>query len=78
MLEALRGAGPGWQLCGLDFSRAALEHCRERGLGEVVEGSVDALPFPDGVFEVVVSLNVLYFAGVGAGRLCSAGRSLTK
>jgi len=68
MLEALREAGPGWEWCGLDFSPAALEHCRARGLDTVVEGSVDALPFPDGVFEVVVSLDVLYFAGVDEGR----------
>lgn len=43
---------------GLDISPGMLEKARERGL-EVVEGSADALPFPDQSFDAVYSFKVL-------------------
>jgi SAM-dependent methyltransferase len=68
MLERLRQAEPGWSCCGLDFSEGALRHARARGLEELLEGRVDALPFKDASFDVVVSLDVLYFSGVDEAR----------
>jgi SAM-dependent methyltransferase len=64
MLEQLRRAEPGWSCCGLDFSEGALAHARARGLEKLQQGSVDALPYEDSSFDVVMSLDVLYFAGV--------------
>src|SRR5882672_1390799 len=39
----------------LDSSWQALEYCRERRLPRVCRGSVSALPFPDGTFDLVTS-----------------------
>ncbi len=68
MLERLRQTEPGWSCSGLDFSEGALAHARARGLVELRQGSVDALPYADESFDVVVSLDVLYFAGVDEAR----------
>jgi ubiquinone/menaquinone biosynthesis C-methylase UbiE len=43
---------------GIDISSGMLAMARGRGL-TVVQGSVDALPFPDGFFDVVASFKVL-------------------
>lgn len=64
MMEVLRRENPSCQISGLDFSRQAIEHTRQRGLADLTQGSVDALPFPDATFDAVVSLDVLYFEGV--------------
>jgi SAM-dependent methyltransferase len=65
MMAVLRGrGGPAWEISGIDFSPAALEHTRRRGFTDVTQGSVHALPFADESFDVVISLDVLYFAGV--------------
>jgi SAM-dependent methyltransferase len=48
----------------LDASCLALGFCRRRGLSRLVAGSVEALPFGDGVFDAVTSLDVLYHAAV--------------
>ncbi|MCE9517979.1 MAG: class I SAM-dependent methyltransferase [Verrucomicrobia bacterium] len=64
MMEALRRENKSWQISGLDFSPQAIEHTRQRGFTNLTQGSVDALPFADATFDVVVSLDVLYFEGV--------------
>lgn len=64
LLEKLRRTQPQWQITGLDISPTALTLARERGFEDLVGGSVDDLPFADGEFDAVVSLDVLYFAGV--------------
>jgi SAM-dependent methyltransferase len=64
MMEVLRNRERGWEINGLDFSSRAIDHTRGRGFANVSEGSVNALPYPDESFDVVVSLDVLYFEGV--------------
>lgn len=64
MLEVLRRENRSWQIGGLDFSSRALAHVRERGFSDVMQARVDAMPYPDASFDAVVSLDVLYFAGV--------------
>ena len=59
LLRRLHAAQPDWRLTGLDFSAVACEFARERTGGEVVLGSVAALPFPDASFDAVVSCDVL-------------------
>ncbi|MDB4214575.1 class I SAM-dependent methyltransferase [Burkholderiaceae bacterium] len=45
---------------GLDVSRYALENCETEVIGRLHLGSADDLPFPDGSFNAVVSLNTLH------------------
>jgi len=59
LLRRLRVARPGWRLTGLDASPVACELARSRAGVEVVQGSVDALPFGDGSFAAVISCDVL-------------------
>lgn len=44
---------------GVELSSHALPYLRRRELANVVQGTVSRLPFADGVFDVVVSLDVL-------------------
>lgn len=44
---------------GVELSPTSAELARERGTGEVVEGSVMDMPFDDGSFELTVSLDVI-------------------
>lgn len=55
------------QVTGLDVSPVALECCRERGCGRLVCGSVNALPFADGTFDLVTSFDVFTSQGVDDG-----------
>ncbi|TMM05722.1 MAG: class I SAM-dependent methyltransferase, partial [Actinobacteria bacterium] len=45
----------GWSAVGIDLSEDMLETARGRGL-EVVQGSAEELPFPDGTFDAAVSV----------------------
>ena len=58
LLRRLHEARPLWSLTGLDLSPLACELARERTGGEVVQGSIAALPFPAGTFDAVVSCDV--------------------
>lgn len=51
---------PGLEAFGLDISRYALEHCEPAVAGRLQHGSADALPFPDGAFECVLSINTIH------------------
>lgn len=59
LLRRLHGARPQWTLTGLDFSPLACELARERTGGEVVQGSVAALPFADAQFDAITSCDVV-------------------
>jgi SAM-dependent methyltransferase len=52
------------RVAGLDFSALALRLSRMRGCNRLVQASVTDLPFASGIFDLVVSLDVLYFANV--------------
>jgi SAM-dependent methyltransferase len=44
---------------GLEPAGASLEAARARGVGEVVEGSIEALPFADDQFDLAAALDVI-------------------
>ena len=44
---------------GLESSPEAAERARARGVGDIVEGSLEAMPFPAGGFDLAVTLDVL-------------------
>ena len=60
----LRFLGGYGAVTGLDVSPVALGCCRERRFRRLVCGSVNALPFPDAVFDLVTSFDVLTSRGV--------------
>jgi SAM-dependent methyltransferase len=67
MLTRVRERFPEASLSGIDFSERAVELTRRRNLGAtLVQGTVDALPFADASFDVVLSLDVLIVGGVNA------------
>lgn len=55
-LELLTAFGA---VTGLEPSGASLEVARGRGVGRVVAGSIEAMPFDDGSFDVATSLDVI-------------------
>jgi ubiquinone/menaquinone biosynthesis C-methylase UbiE len=71
MLNALRKASPEAEMTGLDVSSIAVERCRERGFADVMNGSVEQMPFPDATFDLVLSLDVLYHKDVAEERSVS-------
>jgi SAM-dependent methyltransferase len=50
-----RGFG---RACGVDLSEEAVRLCAHRGLADVAVGDLNALPFPDGTFDCVMSCDV--------------------
>jgi ubiquinone/menaquinone biosynthesis C-methylase UbiE len=51
---------PGLEAFGLDISRYALMHCEKEVIGRLHLGTAESLPFPDGSFDCVVSLNTVH------------------
>jgi len=45
---------------GIDLAPEAVSFCRQRGLNNVQEGDIHALPFPDASFDAVICSSVLY------------------
>ena len=65
MLARLRERFPQASLTGMDYVERALELTRQRNLNvALVQGSADALPFGDGEFDVVLSLDVIVLRGI--------------
>ena len=65
MLSYVRAAFPQASLTGMDFSQRALELTAQRELGaNLVQGSIDALPFADAEFDVLISLDVIVLHGI--------------
>ncbi len=55
---------PKVQLTGIDFIASAVEFTQQRNLGTVKQASVENLPFPNGYFDLVMSLDVVCSEGV--------------
>jgi ubiquinone/menaquinone biosynthesis C-methylase UbiE len=51
---------PGLEAFGLDVSHYALMHCEPEVVGRLHLGSAISLPFPDGAFDCVLSLNTIH------------------
>ncbi len=51
---------PGLEAFGLDISYYALMHCEREVVGRLHLGSAESLPFPDGSFDCVISLNTIH------------------
>lgn len=49
---------------GIDISRDALQFCKIRDLKNILQASVMNLPFRDGTFDLIISLDVLYHSWV--------------
>jgi SAM-dependent methyltransferase len=60
LLHDLRAAVPSLSITGLDVSMYALTHAMADTHGRLVRGSADRLPFRDGTFDLVLSINVLH------------------
>jgi SAM-dependent methyltransferase len=54
------------RVVGVDLAWEALEPARGRGLERLARGSVEQLPFRDGVFDVATSFEVVYHLGVAS------------
>jgi ubiquinone/menaquinone biosynthesis C-methylase UbiE len=50
---------------GIDLSLEAISFCRQRGLANVREGDISAMPFADASFDAVICSSVLYHRWVG-------------
>lgn len=82
-LELVAGQLSGGFLAGIDPSSAMVAQtsarCRRQiaaGLVQLELGTVEALPFPDGRFDVVYSVHTLYFWPNAAAGLCEIARVL--
>jgi ubiquinone/menaquinone biosynthesis C-methylase UbiE len=51
---------PGLEVFGLDISEYAVMRCPSEVVGRLHLGSADRLPFPDGSFDAVISINTLH------------------
>lgn len=60
LMRDLLGECRGLEVYGLDISQYALEHCHPDVVGRLVRGSADRLPFGDGAFSVVLSINTIH------------------
>ncbi len=64
-MERLRERFDPQELMGVDICEEALEYCAGRGLERTECCSIETLPFEDGYFDLVVSLNVICHYAVG-------------
>jgi SAM-dependent methyltransferase len=60
LVKDLMQACPGLEAFGLDISEYALMHCEKEVIGRLHLGTCEHLPFPDGSFAAVLSLNTLH------------------
>ena len=60
LVKDLMQVCPGLEAFGLDISEYALMHCEPEVVGRLHLGSGDRLPFPDGSFSAVISINTIH------------------
>ncbi len=70
LVKDLLDALPGLEVFGLDISEYALMHCHPDVIGRLHLGSADHLPFPDGSFDCVISLDAVH--NLPRARACKA------
>ncbi|NMM46715.1 class I SAM-dependent methyltransferase [Rhodospirillaceae bacterium KN72] len=60
LVKDLVDALPGLEVYGLDISEYAMMNCHPNVVGRLHLGSADHLPFPDGAFSAVISLDTIH------------------
>lgn len=60
LVKDLMIACRGLEAFGLDISEYAIMHCEPEVIGRLHLGSCEHLPFPDGSFDAVISINTLH------------------
>jgi SAM-dependent methyltransferase len=60
LMHDLVGAVPGLEVVGLDVSAYALDRVMHGMRGRVMRGTAQQLPFADGAFDLVLSINTLH------------------
>jgi ubiquinone/menaquinone biosynthesis C-methylase UbiE len=60
LLHDFLAATPGLEVHGIDISRYGIEHAMESVKDKILEGSAARLPFADGYFDLVISINTLH------------------
>jgi len=60
LVKDLLAACPGLEVFGVDVSTYALMNCEPEAIGRLHRGSADDLPFPDGSFAAVISINTVH------------------
>lgn len=60
LVKDLMAVCPGLQVYGLDISDYAIRRCEPEARRRLVVGTADRLPFRDGSFDVVLSINTLH------------------
>jgi ubiquinone/menaquinone biosynthesis C-methylase UbiE len=60
LVKDLMSVCPGLEVFGVDVSRYAMMKCEPEVVGRLHVGSADDLPFPDGSFQAVLSLNTIH------------------
>jgi len=77
-LALQRAAARGAHVSGIDISPTLLSIAHERvGEAALVEGGIDALPFPDHSFDAALAVNALQFAFDPTAALAELARVLT-
>ena len=60
LVKDLMTVCPGLEAFGIDVSEYALMHCEREVVGRLHLGSATRLPFPDGSFNAVISINTVH------------------
>lgn len=60
LVKDLMHVCPGLEAFGIDISDYALAHCEVEAAGRLQRASADALPFPDGSFDAILSINTIH------------------
>lgn len=67
---------PGYETVGVDRSAAALSFTASRGHDRLAGGDLDALPFRDGYFDVILALDVIEHLDEDGPAVCELARVL--
>lgn len=78
VLARLEAAAPAAAFFGIDISERAVAFSREKTHAEISLGSVDALPYPDENFDVIVSADVILHELVDQDRAIAEFRRCLK
>lgn len=76
LVKDLMGVCPGLEVYGIDISHYAITHCEPEARGRLAVATAEALPFPDGMFDVALSINTLH--NLERPRLITALRELQR